>query len=515
MTTTARSGSRGHQPVARQHPPQLARVRRVPRGWWTTASWASPRTRPSSRRRSPTRSDYDEAIRAGRLRRPARRRCSSSWRSRTSRSAADQLNGVYEAHRPPRRLRLVRAAAGHGQRRRPGRSTAAPDVLGADRPAQHLHQDPGHRGGRAGDRGVDRGRHQRQRHPAVLAGALRGDPLGVHPRPGAPGRARASRSTTSTRWPASSSPASTPRSTSSCRDGSPLRGKAAVANAKMAYQRSSRSRRATGGRRSRPPAPRVQRPLWASTGTKNPAYSDVLYVETLIGPECVNTMPDQTIDAFKDHGTVARTVDADLDEARRRAGRSWRRPASSLDDVTRQLEIDGVKSFSDSFDSLLETIAGAARDRWASAARPEPSQTPTTRCASGCAWVARPSRRCSRSSAPPAISPSASCCRPSTTWRMRGLLPAQFALVGYARTEMGDEAFRRFARAAIEAHSRTPVDERFWPAFASMLHYHAGGFDDAKHFHELAGTLAGPRRATWAAARTGCSTCRRRPASSP
>jgi glucose-6-phosphate 1-dehydrogenase len=73
----------------------------------------------------------------------------------------------------------------------------------------------------------------------------------------------------------------------------------------------------------------------------------------------------------------------------------------------------------------------------------------------------------------------------------RGLLPPRFGLVGYARTDMGDEGFRRFAKAAIEAHSRTKMDERFWPGFASMLHYHAGGFDDVKHFHELAKTLDG------------------------
>jgi len=71
----------------------------------------------------------------------------------------------------------------------------------------------------------------------------------------------------------------------------------------------------------------------------------------------------------------------------------------------------------------------------------------------------------------------------------RGLLPPRFGVIGYARTEMKDEQFRRFAHAAIEAHSRTPVDDRFWPAFASMLHYHAGGFDDNKHFHELANTV--------------------------
>jgi glucose-6-phosphate 1-dehydrogenase len=73
----------------------------------------------------------------------------------------------------------------------------------------------------------------------------------------------------------------------------------------------------------------------------------------------------------------------------------------------------------------------------------------------------------------------------------RGLLPPRFGVVGYARTDMGDEAFRRFAKAAIGAHSRTPIDERFWPAFASMLHYHAGGFDDTAHFHALARTIEG------------------------
>ena len=71
----------------------------------------------------------------------------------------------------------------------------------------------------------------------------------------------------------------------------------------------------------------------------------------------------------------------------------------------------------------------------------------------------------------------------------RGLLPPRFGVVGYARTDMGDEGFRRFAKAAIEAHSRTKMDERFWPGFESMLHYHTGGFDDVKHFHELAKTL--------------------------
>ncbi len=72
---------------------------------------------------------------------------------------------------------------------------------------------------------------------------------------------------------------------------------------------------------------------------------------------------------------------------------------------------------------------------------------------------------------------------------VRGLLPPRFALVGYARTDMDDDGFRRFAKAAIETHSRTPMDEHFWPAFASRLHYHSGGFDDDDDFHALGDTL--------------------------
>jgi transaldolase len=139
-------------------------------------------------------------------------------------------------------------------------------------------------------------------------------------------------------------------------EGSPLAGKAAVANAKMAYQQFLEITAGDRWKALEAAGARVQRPLWASTGTKNPAYSDVLYVDTLIGPQCVNTMPDQTIDAFMEHGTVARTVDAGLDEARQ-ALADVEAAGISLDDVTRQLEIDGVKAFSESFDSLLQTIA--------------------------------------------------------------------------------------------------------------------------------------------------------------
>ncbi len=87
---------------------------------------------------------------------------------------------------------------------------------------------------------------------------------------------------------------------------------------------------------------RPQRPLWASTSTKNPAYPDTLYVDTLIGPNTVNTMPENTLEAFDDHGTVARTVDADLDGARS----TWVRLGRlvDLDEVGQVLEVLGTKA---------------------------------------------------------------------------------------------------------------------------------------------------------------------------
>jgi transaldolase len=131
-----------------------------------------------------------------------------------------------------------------------------------------------------------------------------------------------------------------------------LRGKAAIANAKMAYQlfleRFSSSRWKTleskGGR--------VQKTLWASTSTKNPAYRDVMYVEELIGPRCINTVPPQTLDAFKEHGETRRTVDAGVEEARRTVAQI-ETAGISMRAVTDKLLVDGLASFQKSFDTLL------------------------------------------------------------------------------------------------------------------------------------------------------------------
>jgi transaldolase len=135
-----------------------------------------------------------------------------------------------------------------------------------------------------------------------------------------------------------------------------LRGQAAVAQAQEAYQRFLA--RFSGPRWEALAArgARVQRPLWASTSTKNPAYRDTLYVDELIGPDTVNTMPDDTIAAFDDHGTVARTVDADPDSARRVLQRVAE-AGVDFDDAGRTLEEQGVSAFAKAFDELLETLS--------------------------------------------------------------------------------------------------------------------------------------------------------------
>ena len=134
-----------------------------------------------------------------------------------------------------------------------------------------------------------------------------------------------------------------------------LKGKLAIANAKLAYQR---YKELFSGARWAPLAEKgatKQRCLWASTSTKNPAYRDVMYVEELIGQETVNTMPEETIRAFQDHGEVALTLERDLDEATR-LFEQLAEAGIDYDDVVRLLEEEGVQKFADSFTELLDGI---------------------------------------------------------------------------------------------------------------------------------------------------------------
>ena len=131
-----------------------------------------------------------------------------------------------------------------------------------------------------------------------------------------------------------------------------LMGKAAIANAKLAYKLFQTQIATPRWKALAAKGATVQRPLWASTSTKNPAYRDVMYVEQLIGPDTVNTMPPQTIDAFRNHGIVARTVDQGVDEAQATID-ALARFGISIDDVTAKLLADGIASFQKSYDSLI------------------------------------------------------------------------------------------------------------------------------------------------------------------
>jgi transaldolase/glucose-6-phosphate isomerase len=139
-----------------------------------------------------------------------------------------------------------------------------------------------------------------------------------------------------------------------------LQGKVAIANAKMAYQLFKEQFTSARFLKLRDKGARVQRPLWASTGTKNPKYRDVLYIETLIGPDTVNTVPPATYDAFRDHGEVEMTLEQGVDEARR-VLETFEAKGFSLKAITDQLTADGVKSFDESFAQLAQTIE-ARRD---------------------------------------------------------------------------------------------------------------------------------------------------------
>jgi transaldolase len=136
-----------------------------------------------------------------------------------------------------------------------------------------------------------------------------------------------------------------------------LLGTAAIANARLAYARFKEIFSGAQWQALADKGGEVQRPLWASTSTKNPRYRDVRYVEELVGPDTVNTMPPATLEAVKDHGRITRTVDTP--EALESAGRIMNDLAEagiSMDEVTMQLQVEGVKSFADSFDQLIRTL---------------------------------------------------------------------------------------------------------------------------------------------------------------
>jgi transaldolase len=136
-------------------------------------------------------------------------------------------------------------------------------------------------------------------------------------------------------------------------------GQTAIASAKLAYQIYKEIFGSDRFKKLAAQGARAQRVLWASTSTKNPDYSDVKYVESLIGPDTVNTAPPETLDAYRDHGDPSARLEQNIDEARQVLQQL---PALgiSLDEVTRQLEKEGVDKFNKPFDKLMETLARRA-----------------------------------------------------------------------------------------------------------------------------------------------------------
>jgi transaldolase len=140
-----------------------------------------------------------------------------------------------------------------------------------------------------------------------------------------------------------------------------LLGRVAIANAKMAYQRYKRVFHGERFAAMKQQGAQVQRPLWASTSTKNPAYPDVYYAEALIGPETIDTLPPATIAAFRDHGRARVTIEDNLDEERAVLAR-LEEVGISLDQVTAHVLADGVRLFVEPFEKLLKTIESRAAE---------------------------------------------------------------------------------------------------------------------------------------------------------
>ena len=141
-----------------------------------------------------------------------------------------------------------------------------------------------------------------------------------------------------------------------------LRGKIAIANAKAMYQRFREIFQGREFSALQQRGARVQKPLWASTGTKNPDYSDVLYVEELIGPDTVNTIPPETLAAFRDHGRVRGATVLDNAPGAQNQLTALANLGVDLNAITDQLQVDGVASFASAYDRVLDAIATKRRE---------------------------------------------------------------------------------------------------------------------------------------------------------
>ena len=332
-----------------------------------TASSASPRTRRSSRARSPRATPTTSSCARCSRPRPSRRRSSSRSPSRTSRPPATSCGPIWDEAGENARDGWVSLEVdpnlAHDTQ---GTIDEAKRLQRARRPAEPVREDPGHEGGPAGDRGVDRGRHPDQRHADLLARAPPRGRRGLRARRPALRRRRRRPRRGWPRSPRSSSRASTPRPTSgstrsAATTSSRARSRSPTRSSPTRPTRSSSP--ASSGRRCAPRARAAQRCLWASTSTKNPEYRDVIYVEELIGPDTVNTMPRETVEAFQDHGEVRES----LTRGRRRRAphaRRVRRGRHRLRRRRRDARARGRREVRQVVPAAVRRRRGQARRRW-------------------------------------------------------------------------------------------------------------------------------------------------------
>ena len=356
-----------------------------------------PDPRPARRRRHHQPDDLPEGAQRQRRLRPSSSRDLARARRRRRRGAAHD-------HHLRRPLGLRRAAAGlrrHRRRRRPGlhrgrpaagprhraRPSPRPRQLWwlVDRPNLFI-KIPATEAGLPAITAVPRRGHQRQRHADLLARALRRGHGRLPRRPGAgqgdrarpvqhrlggvvlrqPGRHRGRQAAGQDRHR---------------RRPTALRGKAAIANARLAYQPTRRSSPPTAGQALAAAGAKPQRPLWASTGVKDPAYDDTMYVVDLVAPGMVNTMPEATLDAVADHGVDPRRHDPRRVRATRSDGarRPGRRSASTTTTSCSVLEDEGVEKFEASWNELLESTQSPSWSRLAEGGQPVSVERPHRR----------------------------------------------------------------------------------------------------------------------------------------
>src|SRR4029453_16903340 len=282
---------------------------------------------------------------------------------------------------------------------------------------------------------------------------------------------------------------------------------AAIDNAKLAYQVFQESSQGPRWEALAARGARVQRPLWASTSTKNPAYRDVLYVEELIARDTVNTMPLETIEAFADHGEVrGQTATQALDRARG----LWSDLAAlgiDEDEVGYRLEREGVEKFADGYNGAGETIQAKARRlgrRW--------RKTPAR--GAGGSGGSRPRRPWGCSEAP-ATWPTARSSPPSTTWSCTGSCPRTSPSSGSAAASSptrstGPTCARRWRSSPAPSPSSTRCGSRS-PASSTT----SPGRRRTRPPTAVSATCWTASTASRAPTATGCSTCRSSPSCSP